>query len=129
MSSTVTAGWSARVEHFRDVLGQFRHDRTDQFDLGREVPVGRSGSREPARGDPAPRPRRSVEHREVRHRNTGQHGRLDLLINNAGLAMVDQSRTVDGVENRLRVNYLGHRALTLHLLPLLTAGPPPGWSH
>jgi protochlorophyllide reductase len=51
------------------------------------------------------------------------HGRLDLLINNAGLMAVDESRTVDGFEMQLGVNHLGHFALTARLLPLLQATP------
>jgi len=46
--------------------------------------------------------------------------RLDLLINNAGLMATDLSRTADGFEMQIGVNHLGHFALTLHLLPLLS---------
>jgi NAD(P)-dependent dehydrogenase (short-subunit alcohol dehydrogenase family) len=49
-----------------------------------------------------------------------EHDRLDLLVNNAGLMAVDESRTADGFEMQLGVNHLGHFALTAHLLPLLT---------
>jgi NAD(P)-dependent dehydrogenase (short-subunit alcohol dehydrogenase family) len=56
--------------------------------------------------------------RLARRRNT-----LDLLINNAGV-MVPPQRTVtsDGFELQLGTNYLGHFALTAHLLPLLRRG-------
>lgn len=49
--------------------------------------------------------------------------RLDVLINNAGI-MVPPERVVteDGFESQLGVNYLGHFALTAHLMPLLLKG-------
>lgn len=48
---------------------------------------------------------------------------IDMLINNAGV-MVPPRRltTADGFELQLGTNYLGHFALTAHLLPLLQAG-------
>jgi protochlorophyllide reductase len=46
---------------------------------------------------------------------------LHLLINNAGLMAVDQSKTVDGFEMQFGVNHLGHFALTADLLPVLLA--------
>jgi NAD(P)-dependent dehydrogenase (short-subunit alcohol dehydrogenase family) len=51
----------------------------------------------------------------VRSRQT----RLDLLVNNAGLMAIDQSRTEDGFETQFGVNHLGHFALTAQLAPLL----------
>jgi NAD(P)-dependent dehydrogenase (short-subunit alcohol dehydrogenase family) len=49
--------------------------------------------------------------------------RLDILVNNAGV-MVPPTRqeTEDGFELQLGTNYLGHFALTAHLLPLLRKG-------
>jgi hypothetical protein len=52
-----------------------------------------------------------------------QHGRLDVLVNNAGIMAVDQARTVDGFEMQFGVNHLGHFALTGRLLPMLLATP------
>ena len=47
--------------------------------------------------------------------------RLDLLVNNAGIMMLPQRRTtLDGFEMQFGTNFLGHFALTAHLLPLLT---------
>jgi protochlorophyllide reductase len=50
-----------------------------------------------------------------------QSGRLDLLVNNAGLMAIDEARTAQGVEMQFGVNHLGHFALTARLLPLLLA--------
>ena len=46
-------------------------------------------------------------------------GRLDVLVNNAGLMAIPHTRTIDGFEMQLGVNHLGHFALTLALLPVL----------
>jgi NAD(P)-dependent dehydrogenase (short-subunit alcohol dehydrogenase family) len=68
--------------------------------------------------------------REVRalaDRVKAQHGRLDLLINNAGIggASNDPRRTsADGHELVFAVNYLSHFLLTRELLPLLEASAP-----
>ena len=49
-------------------------------------------------------------------------GRLDGLVNNAGLMGVPRSVTVDGFERQLAVNHLGHFALTGRLLPCPAGG-------
>lgn len=49
--------------------------------------------------------------------------KLDLLLNNAGLMAVDESRTADGFETQIGVNHLGHFALTAKLWPLLVSTP------
>jgi NAD(P)-dependent dehydrogenase (short-subunit alcohol dehydrogenase family) len=51
------------------------------------------------------------------------HGRLDLLINNAGGIFFDRSETVEGIERTLAVNHLAYFLLTLELLDLLKSGP------
>ena len=52
-----------------------------------------------------------------------RYGRLDLLINNAGLMALPRQLTPDGFEMQLGVNHLGHFALTLAFLPLLSDRP------
>ena len=56
------------------------------------------------------------------NRMAAQHGTLDLLVNNAGVMAPPHRRaTTDGFELQFGTNYLGHFALTAHLLPLLRA--------
>ncbi|MFK7800569.1 MAG: oxidoreductase [Anaerolineae bacterium] len=47
--------------------------------------------------------------------------KLDLLINNAGVMIPPPSKTVDGFELQMGVNFVGHFALTGHLFDLLEA--------
>ncbi len=57
---------------------------------------------------------------EFGSRFTARHAALDLLINNAAvMALPRRQATADGFEMQFGTNYLGHFALTAHLLPLL----------
>jgi NAD(P)-dependent dehydrogenase (short-subunit alcohol dehydrogenase family) len=47
------------------------------------------------------------------------HETIDLLVNNAGVMGIPQSRTADGFEMQFGVDHLGHFALTARLLPAL----------
>lgn len=50
--------------------------------------------------------------------------KVDVLLNNAGImALPKRTLTKDGYEAHMGINHLGHYALTLHLLPLLSASP------
>jgi NAD(P)-dependent dehydrogenase (short-subunit alcohol dehydrogenase family) len=51
------------------------------------------------------------------------HQTVDLLVNNAGVMGIPESRTADGFEMQLGVDHLGHFALTARLLPALLAAP------
>jgi NAD(P)-dependent dehydrogenase (short-subunit alcohol dehydrogenase family) len=50
------------------------------------------------------------------------NGRLDLLVNNAGIMMTPQSKTADGFELQFGTNHLGHFALTGLLMGALQKG-------
>ncbi len=53
-------------------------------------------------------------------RMTALHPVLDMLVNNAGvMAPASRQLTADGFELQFGTNYLGHFALTAHLLPAL----------
>jgi NAD(P)-dependent dehydrogenase (short-subunit alcohol dehydrogenase family) len=52
-----------------------------------------------------------------------RYDRLDLLVNNAGVALTPLSRTTDGFELQFGANFLGHFALTGRLLDTVTGTP------
>lgn len=52
-----------------------------------------------------------------------RYGRLDLLINNAGVMWTPYTKTVDGFESQMAANYFGHFLLTSLLLDLMPDVP------
>lgn len=52
-----------------------------------------------------------------------RYGRLDLLINNAGIMAIPQRQTKQGFEMQFGTNHLGHFALTGLLLPVMLGTP------
>ncbi|GAA1861484.1 SDR family NAD(P)-dependent oxidoreductase [Pseudonocardia ailaonensis] len=64
--------------------------------------------------------------REFAEKLTADVGGIDLLVNNAGLVILDSRReTSDGFELHMGTNMLGHFALTGHLLGALDRGDAP----
>lgn len=57
-------------------------------------------------------------------RFASEHGRLDALINNAGLMAIPYAKTADGFEMQLGTNHLGHFALTGLLFGRLLESAP-----
>lgn len=64
-----------------------------------------------------------VSVKEAADKILAAYPRLDLLINNAGVMAVAESRTVDGFEMQFGVDHLGHWTLTALLLPALLQTP------
>ncbi len=87
--------------------------------------------RDPARGEDAAAEVAGAGTTEVRELDladltsvrafaAGWDAPVHALVNNAGIMMVPQGRTVDGFERQLGTNHLGHFALTNLLLPQVT---------
>lgn len=53
-------------------------------------------------------------------------GKIDVLINNAGIMAVPFAKTKLGVESQFATNHLGHFVLTLHLTPYIRAAGEEG---
>ncbi|MCY3412806.1 MAG: SDR family oxidoreductase [Candidatus Heimdallarchaeota archaeon] len=53
-----------------------------------------------------------------------QYGRLDALVNNAGIMACPEGRTADGFETQFGVNHLGHFLLTELLIDILKKSSP-----
>lgn len=62
-----------------------------------------------------------AEIRALARRIEHAHAVIDVLVNNAGVALRRRELTVDGIERTLAVNYLAYVLLTAELLPALTA--------
>src|SRR5919199_752211 len=64
------------------------------------------------------------EVRELAGRILSEEGRLDVLVNNAGIIARECSESEDGYELTFAVNHLSHFLLTSLLLPLLCDSAP-----
>lgn len=62
-----------------------------------------------------------AEVRAVAHAIMAAHPRIDVLVNNAGLALKRRELSVDGIERSFAVNYLAYFMLANLLLPALRA--------
>ncbi len=63
--------------------------------------------------------------RRAAERFLSSHARLDVLVNNAGVAVRERRLTEDGHEVTWQTNFLSHFLLTRSLLPALKAAPKP----
>ena len=63
--------------------------------------------------------------RRAAERFGGAHARLDVLVNNAGVAVRERRLTEDGHELTWQTNFLSHFLLTRLLMPALTAAEKP----
>ncbi len=63
--------------------------------------------------------------RRAAERFLGSHPRLDVLVNNAGVAVREWRLTADGRELTWQTNFLGHFLSTRLLLPALKSAPKP----
>ncbi len=61
--------------------------------------------------------------RDFANEFSSKYNRLDILVNNAGLVAKTYSKTVDGFETQMGVNYVGHFALTGLLFDILKQTP------
>ena len=50
--------------------------------------------------------------------------KIDVLINNAGIMMIEETITEDGNEKQMQVNHIGHFLLTKLLMPVLEKSAP-----
>jgi NAD(P)-dependent dehydrogenase (short-subunit alcohol dehydrogenase family) len=62
--------------------------------------------------------------RRVAENILAAHGRLDVLVNNAGVWATKRAVTKDGLESTFGVNHVGTALLTQELLPLLEKSAP-----
>jgi NAD(P)-dependent dehydrogenase (short-subunit alcohol dehydrogenase family) len=53
-----------------------------------------------------------------------RHGRLDVLVNNAGVVLMERGETADGIERTWAINHLAYFLLTNRLLDVLKASAP-----
>lgn len=62
--------------------------------------------------------------REFAKKILEKEDRVDLLINNAGIMICPEGKTVDGYETQFATNHLGHFLLTLLLMPKIIKSAP-----